>query len=165
MNETPLPTFIDIFNMTTERLLHNKMLTEVEYGRVTKVNPLEITLDSKVQLPSAFLTLTNAVKDHAVDISVSWETEKDNFLDQNAMMHTHHPGTYQDGQKAAITGVSGTPVMFDTTHHHEIKGRKKIIIHNGLTLGERVILLRKRGGQDYIVLDRVDEPKTTGEWI
>lgn len=169
MNETPLPTFIDIFNMTTERLLHNKMLTEVEYGRVTKVNPLEITLDSKVQLPSAFLTLTNAVKDHAVDISVSWETEKDDYLKTESTLyqHTHTGQNYIGNASRPIEGESDPMDMLkvNTTHHHDIKGRKKIIIHNGLTLGERVILLRKSGGQDYIVLDRVDEPKTTGEWI
>lgn len=152
MSDTPLPSFIDIFNMTTERLLHQKMLTEVEYGRVTGVNPLEITLDSKVPLPAAFLTLTNAVKDHAVDITVSWATVDDDYL---KAAHTH--GNGNNGSPTSSTSD------FETKHHHDIKGRKRITVHNGLTLGERVILLRKRGGQDYIVLDRVDEPKTTGE--
>jgi len=142
MNDVPLPDFLDIFNMTTERLLAQKMLTEVEFGRVTSVKPLVITLDSKVPLSAAFLTLTNAVKDHAVDITVSWQTEDD---------------THQHGN-----GNNGSPTA-EVTHAHKIKGRKRIIVHNGLTLGERVILLRKRGGQDYIVLDRVDEAKTTGE--
>ncbi len=165
MNDTPLPDFLDIFKMTTDRLLAQKMLTEVEFGRVTQVNPLVITLDSKLPLPAAFLTLTNAVKDHVVDISVSWETEKDNYLDENAMQHTHDGSPLVGNLGNPIAGQTGVTLNFDTTHHHDIKGRKKIIIHNGLTLGERVILLRKRGGQDYIVLDRVDEPKTTGEWI
>lgn len=144
MNDTSSPDFLDIFNMNTERLLNQKMLADVEYGRVTSVSPLVITLDSKKPLPAAFLTLTNAVKDHVVDITVSWQTEEDK----------HKHGNGNDGQDTT-----------EVTHKHQIKGRKRITVHNGLTLGERVILLRKRGGQDYIVLDRVDEPKTTGESI
>ena len=165
MSKALNPDFFDIFNLNTAGLLNQMKLTDVEFGRVTGVNPLVITLDSKVPLPAAFLTLTNAVKDHTVDITVSWQTVEDDYLHEGAMQHTHHPGTYQDGEKAAITGLSGTPVLFDTKHKHDIKGRKRITVHNGLTLGERVILLRKQGGQDYIVLDRVDEPKATGEWI
>ena len=53
----------------------------------------------------------------------------------------------------------------DAMHKHKIVGRKKITIHNGLTIGEKVLLLRAQGGQDYIVLDRVNEIPTTGESI
>lgn len=144
MNDTPSPGLLDVINISTGRLLTQMMLTNVEYGRVTGVNPLEITLDSKVPLPAAFLTLTNAVKDHSVDITVSWNTED----------NTHRHGN----------GNNGLPTD-KATHNHAIKGRKRITVHNGLTLGERVILLRKQGGQDYIVLDRVDEAKTTGESV
>lgn len=48
----------------------------------------------------------------------------------------------------------------ETMHKHEIQGRKKITIHNGLTRGEKVLLLRAQGGQNYIVIDRVDEIPT-----
>lgn len=140
MNNTLNPDFLDIFNMSTGQLLNQMKLSNVEFGRVTSVTPLVITLDSKVPLTAAFLTLTNAVKDHSVDISVSWNTED----------NTHKHGN--DGQPTA-----------EVTHKHQLRGRKRITVHNGLTLGERVILLRKQGGQDYIVLDRVDEPETTGE--
>lgn len=148
MDNTPAPDFLDIFNASTANLIHKMMLNDVEFGRVSKVNPLEITLDSKKLLPAAFLTLTNAVKDHTVDITVSWNTEAEKE-------HTHGNGNNGSPTGGVITPTNG--------HKHQIKGRKRITIHNGLTVGERVILLRKQGGQDYIVLDRVDEPKTTGE--
>lgn len=152
MSDTSSYSFLDIFNLSTERLLQKKMMANVEYGRVTGVNPLEITLDSKVPLPAAFLTLTNAVKDHSVDITVSWATVEDDYLKPE---HTH--GNGNNGSP------TDNPIQWDTTHKHDIKGRKRITVHNGLTLGERVILLRKQGGQDYIVIDRVDEAKTEGE--
>ena len=146
------PDFFDIINICTGGLLNQMKIADVEFGRVTGVNPLVITLDSKNPLPAAFLTLTNAVKDHTVDITVSWATVEDDYLKPD---HTH--GNGNNGSPTTSTSD------FDTKHKHDIKGRKRITIHNGLTLGERVILLRKQGGQDYIVLDRVDEPKATGE--
>lgn len=152
MSKALNPDFFDIFNLNTAGLLNQMKLTDVEFGRVTSVNPLVITLDSKLPLPAAFLTLTNAVKDHTVDITVSWATVEDDYLKPD-----HKHGNGNNGSP------TDNPIQWDTKHKHDIKGRKRITIHNGLTLGERVILLRKQGGQDYIVLDRVDEPKATGE--
>ena len=48
---------------------------------------------------------------------------------------------------------------------HEYKGRKKITVHNGLKIGEGVLLIRQQGGQKFIVLDRIDDPQTEGEWL
>jgi hypothetical protein len=33
--------------------------------------------------------------------------------------------------------------------------RRKITIHNGLKTGDEVILLKKKGGQQYLILDKV----------
>ena len=165
MANPSVPNFVELFKMSTLQLMSTMQLSDVEYGKVTSVNPLEITIDQKTKLTSNYLTLTNAVKDHTVDITVSWQTVDDDYLHDGAMQHTHQPGTYKDGEGSPLSGVSGTPVSFNTKHKHDIKGRKRITIHNGLTLGERVVLLRKAGGQDYIVLDRVDEAKTTGESV
>lgn len=38
-----------------------------------------------------------------------------------------------------------------------ITGRKKIIIHNALKVGDKVMLLQEQGGQKYIVLDKVGD--------
>ena len=40
-------------------------------------------------------------------------------------------------------------------HNHEIVGDKKITIHNGLKIGDEVVLLKKKGGQKYLILDKV----------
>lgn len=40
-------------------------------------------------------------------------------------------------------------------HVHELKGKKKMTVHNALTVGDEVILLRQQGGQRYIIIDRV----------
>ena len=33
--------------------------------------------------------------------------------------------------------------------------KKEVILHNALKLGETAILIQKRGGQDYIVIDKI----------
>ena len=40
-------------------------------------------------------------------------------------------------------------------HQHRIGGVQTMVVHNGLKAGEEVILLKKKGGQKYLVLDRV----------
>lgn len=117
---------------------------EFSFGIVDTSNPLTIRLNQKMLLSDEFLILTNAVKDHSVDITVSWNT-----LDET---HKHENGN------------QGKPTA-EVTHKHGIRGRKKITIHNGLTAGEKVLLFRVQGGQNYVVIDRVDEIPTTGESV
>lgn len=45
-----------------------------------------------------------------------------------------------------------TEVTIDWT---TITGRKKMTIHNKLKKGDKVILIRVQGGQQYIVLDKI----------
>jgi hypothetical protein len=40
-------------------------------------------------------------------------------------------------------------------HKHSVTGKKTMIIHGALKTGDKVALLRKRGGQSYLILDRV----------
>lgn len=127
----------------TRNTITSTQPTDFTFGTVTSVKPLQITIDQKLVLGDEFLILTNAVRDHSVDITVNWTTE-------NETEHVHGNGN------------NGKPTD-KTSHKHAIQGRKKITIHNGLTLGEKVLLLRAQGGQNYIVIDRVDEIPTTGE--
>ena len=40
-------------------------------------------------------------------------------------------------------------------HNHTMTGKKKMLIHNSLVVGDELVLLRQQGGQKYIVIDRV----------
>lgn len=131
--------------------------TDVMFGQVIATNPLEIMIDQKNVIPEDFLVLTNMVKDHSVDMTISMQTVEDNYLDEKAMTHTHGNGNLG----SPTTGTDD----FDTTHKHDIKGKKKIVLHYGLQVGEYVIIIRQQGGQRYIVLDRVNVPITGGEWL
>lgn len=42
-----------------------------------------------------------------------------------------------------------------TSHNHAYTGKKIFRVHNGLIVGDEVILLQVQGGQKYIVLEKV----------
>lgn len=113
---------------------------EIYAGKVKTISPLTILLNINVPaLEEDELILTHLVRDYDVDISVSHETEEFELIE------------------SAMTDIK--------KHKHEYKGRKKITIHNGLKVGEGVLLTRQQGGQKFIVLDRIDNPQTEGEWL
>lgn len=132
--------------------------TSVLFGTVTSVNPLEITVEQKLKLTKEFLVLTKNVKDYTVDVTMDWNTEN-KTLDAN---HNHEmSGSIQ------VDSVSTDPITntvtntmevtqknINLTHNHKIAGRKQIIIHNALKVGDDVILLQQQGGNNFIVLDK-----------
>lgn len=131
----------------------------VLFGRVVSESPLQINVNPKLTLSSDFLVLTKAVQDYEVDIEVSHYVEEDTFKEN----HTHRfSGTDTAGDTFSEKTQSTTDL--DGTHQHEYKGKKKIKIYNGLKNGEEVILIKAQGGQKYVVLDRLSEHITEGEW-
>ncbi len=144
MIEGAAPKFTDLMKLVAAGVINNMQMPEVYLGTVVSKDPLSIRLRADNILPANYLILTNAVKDHKVDIEVSWSTED----------NTHKHGNGNDGQDTAAV-----------THKHAIKGRKTITVYNGLTEGEKVLLLRVQGGQNYIVVDRISTLQTSGESI
>lgn len=45
----------------------------------------------------------------------------------------------------------------EVEHFHTYKGEKMVQVKNGLKAGEKIILIKQKGGQSYIVLDRIME--------
>lgn len=110
------------------------------HGTVTGISPLEITTDQKLILGEKQLILTNAVRDYTVEMTVDHVTE--------VISHGHPvTDTYTGG---------GTAQPVD--HSHPYKGRKSFRVHLGLKMGEKVILVRCDGGQQFVVLDRWGAP-------
>ena len=110
------------------------------HGTVTGLSPLEITTDQKLILGEKQLILTNAVRDYTVGMTVAHVTA--------VISHGHSvTDTYTGG---------GTAQPVD--HSHPYKGRKSFRVHLGLKMGEKVILVRCDGGQQFVVLDRWEAP-------
>lgn len=107
-------------------------------GVVETVNPLVIRLDAKETITEEFLVLTDAVRDYDVDITVNHTTEN---------------------------AAGGSGYAEYASHNHGYKGRKRITVHNGLTPGESVVMLRQLGGQEYLVISRIfNHTALSGQW-
>lgn len=103
------------------------------YGTVTSSSPLKILVEQKMELTAAQLVLCRNVTDHTVTITAG--NTKDFYF----------TGEIED---------NGTAPIPTTPHIHAI-GTVQIIVHNALKTGDKVVLIKKKGGQEYLVLDRV----------
>ena len=174
---------------TIQRIARNERLNskpcDFVFGEVVseEYEKLQIKISDKVILTEAFLVLTNAVQDHFVDIEVYSKTIDDNDLSEfqaerdtnvdifNSHIHpiTALPVTLNGAPVGVGIGATASTLTPNTkvlksSHLHNIAGRKRIRIYNGLHKGESVLLLRAQGGNSFIVLDRMSEHLTGGEW-
>lgn len=119
------------------------------YGKVTNDSPLEILVDQKITLNENQLVLARDVTEYETDITIDWKSE----LSLSTHTHTVNVvGSDSDGDSINIS-VESEPT--DLAHIHKAIGRKKIIVHNQLVVGDEVILIRQQDGQKYIVVDRI----------
>lgn len=116
----------------------------VLFGKVQSVDPLKINVEQKMDLGAAQLVLTRNVSDYSVWVTVDWET-------QGAPAGHRHDVRLADG----AASVSGATDDADAPHSHKVSGKKRVTIHNGLAAGDEVLLVRKQGGQEYVVVDKI----------
>lgn len=103
------------------------------FGKVISTDPLQIQVDQKLILTRAQLVLTRSVTDFDTKVTLKksdgWKTEE---------------------------RAGGSLAEAFASHDHDIElNEVKIKIHNALKSGEEVILLKKKGGQKYLVIDRI----------
>ena len=112
-------------------------LSNFVLGVVVAESPLQIEVGGNT-LDSDFLILSDNVRDYAVDIEVNHVTEN--------------------------RGGGGGYAEYES-HNHDYRGRKKIIVYNGLKTGEKVVMLQQAGGQLFYVANRVFEHSDVhGKW-
>ena len=113
------------------------------FGKVISVSPLKITIEQKLTLDSAQLILTKNVTDYKIPISVD-------FTSSNAL--STHKHTIKDAN-GNVTDLKSQDV--NLSHQHTVKGKNEITIHNALQVGDEVVMLKQKGGQKFLVLDRM----------
>lgn len=101
---------------------------DLMFGTVTSESPLKIRVEQKLELGEAQLILTRNVSDYKVKIEG------------------------KNVQSFFFTGGSGTAEV-DPPHVHAL-GEIEIEIKNALKAGEQAVLIKQRGGQKFLVLDR-----------
>lgn len=134
------------------------------FGKVTGISPLEIHVEQKMTLGEGQLVLARHVTDFETEVTVEWETEPVDI----DMSHSHEgsvevsvssTGSSGEGdvsiQNTVDSSMTVERAVLQDTHRHTLTGRKRVTVHNALAVGDEVILARKQGGQQYIVLDRI----------
>lgn len=107
--------------------------SDLIFGTVTKAPPnLEIEIHQRIKLPKEALVLTRNVTDFETEVTIA---KKYGWV------------TQPRGGGAGAAAFS--------SHDHDIAGKWKIMVNNKLKVGETVALIKKAGGQRYVVLDRV----------
>lgn len=114
-----MPNLVELIKQISAEANEAGQPTDIVYGTVMSDSPLEIMLDQKTILTSEFLTLTESVTNHQVDMNFSCSTEN------------------EDG------------------HSHKINFSSKVTINNQLKVGDKVIMIKQSGGQNFIVLDKI----------
>lgn len=99
-------------------------------GKVISTSPLKVQAvnDEKLTIYQNSLFVPRHLTDYTTEVTVNWETNN-------------------------ASGGSGESAY--ASHNHGITGRKKIIVHNALKVGETVHLLSLNHGKQYYILDRV----------
>lgn len=105
---------------------------QVCFGKVTSASPLQILVDQKFTLGAAQLVLARNVTNYKT------------MIKGGNVQNYYYVGTPPN--------TSTVPV--DPSHKHAV-GKIEITVHNGLVVGDEVILIRQQGGQKYIVVDRI----------
>jgi len=132
-----VPNLVEIMKKAAIEAVKASSPSDIVFGRVVGISPLRINIEQRLTLEASHLILTSLVQDFEVDMTVDHFTENDAFLNTS---HSH-PNAGSNS--------------FNSMHKHAYKGRKKFLVHLGLTIGESVMLIQAQGGQKYIVLDRV----------
>ena len=111
---------------------------DILYGTVQSVNPLEIFVEQKLILTKEFIIVPEHLTDYETEITFDNPEVKQIYTTWN-MEET------QESNRAKISFKQ--PAV-----------KHKITIYNALKEGDSVILLRKQGGQRYVVFDRAGAP-------
>ena len=129
---------LGLIQQAAKKVVEASNLTDYCIGMVERTAPLVIRTEQQETLTEDFLILTDLVRDYDVDITVNHTTQN-------------------------RSGGGGDSAF--ASHNHQYTGRKRITVHNGLSAGEAVILVRQAGGQEFIVLSRVNNHiNLSGQW-
>lgn len=109
-----------------------KKPVNVYFGEVVSAAPLKINVEQKMELGEKQLILSRNVTNFKTSISAG------------NIKNYYYTGSTTDSGTAPVS----------PSHVHAV-GKIEITVHNGLVVGDEVILIRQQGGQKFIVLDRI----------
>ena len=158
-----MPQLKDVVQLYVQKGLEESLPVNLFTGTVTAVDPLEIVVDSTMQpLKAAVLHLTAAVLEKKIPVLAH-----EHYI--NVLSHTHVTPT--GPTDPALTGKYMTlSSLLSEGADLSVQGENIVCYENGEALpiqdgyiilnraleeGDKVLLLRVRSGQEFIVLSRV----------
>lgn len=128
-----MPDMIQVLQQITQNSVSEMGLTDLVIGTVTKIQPLEIVLETTMlPVPQNLLKLTAPVIQKTFTIST----------------HTHQVTT---GDGTYTTTPSNSAIQFYENGVALPPG----IENRGLAIGDKVLMLRVLNGQNFLVLSRI----------
>lgn len=109
-----------------------KKPVNVYFGEVVGAAPLKINVEQKMVLGEKQLILSRNVTDFKTSIT------------GGNIKNYYYTGSTTDSGTAPVS----------PSHVHAV-GKIEVTVHNGLVVGDEVILIRQQEGQKFIVLDRI----------
>ena len=134
-----MSSITEIIKQAALDAVDSKVPSDIVFGEVIKIKPVEIRIDSNMILKEedGVLKFAREVTEYDLEMTVDHVTED--------YTHTHGiSDTYTGGGSAS-----------SNTHKHKYVGKKVFKVHNALKVGEKVIMYKKAGGQSYLVFDRL----------
>lgn len=104
----------------------------VYFGEVVSAAPLKINVEQKMMLGEKQLILSRNVTNFKTSIT------------GGNIKNYYYTGSTTDSGTAPVS----------PSHVHAV-GKIEITVHNGLVVGDEVILIRQQEGQKFIILDRI----------
>ncbi len=155
---------IEVIKKASREAEEQNSPTNVLFGTVISTAPLQIQVEQKLTLTREFLILTKNVVDYDVKISLKWNTNSKNLnanhmhgvegdIQVSSSINPNKDNQTISNQISSNMSIQNTDI--ELTHNHEISGTKTITIHNALEQNDKVILIQQRGGQKFIVLDKI----------
>lgn len=102
------------------------------FGEVVSAAPLKINVEQKMMLGEKQLILSRNVTNFKTSIT------------GGNIKNYYYTGSTTDSGTAPVS----------PSHVHAV-GKIEITVHNGLVVGDEVILIRQQEGQKFIILDRI----------
>jgi len=142
----------EMMKKITKNTIDGTKPSDVLFGTVLSEKPLRIDVDQRFILEENQLILTNAVRDYEVKLTTKGDDNEPTVQTTLPVNDGHYTGT------STYAGGGADPTAF-MEHNHAYSGDKWFKVNLALKVGEKVIMLRCAGAQNYVVLDRVESPK------
>lgn len=122
---------VDTLKKAAVEAVEAKKPVNVYFGEVVSASPLKINVEQKMILGEKQLILSRNVTDFKTKITAG------------NIKNYYYTGDVNSGT---------APVS--PSHVHAV-GTIEVTVHNGLAVGDKVIILRQQEGQKFIVADRI----------